>query len=59
MADLYRLLDVTVATFVDLRSSEKNHFDFLKNLIGSLFSQHKFSPSVPHQPATINAQTRY
>ena len=43
MADLYPDLYVTVTTFVDLRSSEKNYFDFLTHLIGSLFSQNKFS----------------
>ena len=43
MADPYLILDVTVSTFVDLKSSENNYFDFFINLIGSLFSQNKFS----------------
>ena len=43
MTDLYSILDVTVNTLVDLRSSEKNNFDFLTHLIGSRFIQNKFS----------------
>ena len=43
MTDLYPDLYVTVTTFVDLRSSEKNYFDFLTHLIGTLFSQNNFS----------------
>ena len=43
MTDLYLVLDVTASTFVDLRWSENNYFDFLTHLIGPLFSQNKFS----------------
>ena len=41
MTDLYPILDVTVT--MDLKLSENNFFDILTHLIGSHFSQNKFS----------------
>ena len=56
MTDLYLVIEVMVA-FVDLGSSEKNYFDFLTHLIGSIFSQNFHSAPVPYQPPSINTHT--
>ena len=55
MTDLYPVLEVTVTTYVYMRSSEKNYFDCLTHLISSLSVKINFHPPLfPYQSPGIN-----